>query len=150
MNKTHFKHQILALFSCLLFLYPLSISAAIYQKQTNQNQMTFFENKLKTKQSFFQKILHKRIEKVIKKHINKNFEQERPNQTLGLIALIMLFVGVVLLLLTSGIGFLFIFSALILSIVGLATEESPTFARRSFWLSLLITLYFFAKLFKVF
>lgn len=149
MQKNLFKVFTFALFT-MLFLAPLSISAAIYQKEANQNQATIFENKEKPKQSFFQKFVQKRVEKFFKKRIKKNFEQGEPSQTIGNIALLMLFVGVVLLLLMSGIGFLFVFAALILSIIGLIIEEKPTNARRTFWISLLITLYFFARVAKVF
>ena len=150
MQKSNFKSLIITLLSCLIFIYPLSISAAIFQKQTTQNPTTVFEKKRELKQSLFQRFIQKRIEKAIKRQTNRNFEQEQPNQTLGLIALIFMFVGVIFLLLQSGIGFLLIIVALILSIIGLILEDNSIYARRAFWFSLLITLYFLAKIFKVF
>jgi uncharacterized membrane protein len=150
MQKNLSKPFVFILLSILFFAQPLSVSAAIFQKQTTQKPTNVFEKKGRIKHGLFQKFIQKKIEKALKRQIKHNFEQEKPNQTVGLIALIFLFVGVILLLLTSGIGFLFVLIALILSIIALIIEESPIFARRSFWLSLLITLYFFAKLFKIF
>ena len=150
MKKNLFKSLNLVLFLILFFAQPLSISAAIFQKQTTQNPTTVFEKKRELKQSLFQRFIQKRMGKALKRQTNRNFEQEQPNQTLGLIALIFMFVGVIFLLLQSGIGFLLIIVALILSIIGLILEDNPNHARRAFWISLLITLYFLAKIFKVF
>jgi uncharacterized membrane protein len=154
MKKNLFKSLLFSLLSIFFFLHPFSISAATHQKQAAENTKPVFEKKVKVKQSFFQKIaqkfIQKRIEKVLKKQAKRNFEQEQPDQTVGIIALMLMFVGVILLLLTSGIGLLFILVALILSIIGLITEERPIYARRTFWISLLFTLYFLARLYKVF
>jgi Flp pilus assembly protein TadB len=150
MQKNLFKPFAFTLLSILFFAHPLSISAAIFQKQMTQNPTTIFEKKREIKQSLFHRFIQKRIEKALKKQAKRNYEQEQPNQTIGLIALIFMFVGGILLLLTSGIGFLFIIIALILSIIGLIIEDNPIYARRTFWISLLITLYFLAKFFKVF
>lgn len=139
MQKKHLKSINILLFSCLISLYPLSISAAVFQKQTTQNPTTIFEKKREIKQSFFQRFIQKRIERVIKKQTKHNFEQEQPNQTVGLIALTFMFVGAILLLLSSAIGFLCLLIALILSVIGLITEEQPTYARRTLLISLLLT-----------
>jgi hypothetical protein len=48
----------------------------------------------------------------------------------------------VMLLAMSNIGFLLVLGALLLSIIGLVTEEKPIYSRRTLWISLLvITLY---------
>jgi ABC-type bacteriocin/lantibiotic exporter with double-glycine peptidase domain len=145
MKKNLFKSLTFILFS-ILFLAPLnSVSAAIYQKPVFQNTTAAFKQKKKIKQSFFQKFIQKRIEKAFEKQVKSDFEQEQPNQTVGIIAILSLFVGVVLLLASTGIGFLLIFAALLLSIIGLITEDKPTYSRRAFWISLFITIYFLAR-----
>jgi uncharacterized membrane protein len=143
MKKILYKSFVFAFLSTLFLIYPLSLSATVYEKQKTHNNATVLSEKVKTKQNFVQrvvqKIVQKRIEKVLKKQTRRNFEQEKPDQTVGLIALTFMFVGAVLLLLSSGIGFLFLFIALILSIIGLFTEEQPTYSRRTLLISLLLT-----------
>jgi hypothetical protein len=140
-------HYVLLLVLCLS--HPLSISAAVYQKLSVQNAAPTFEKKTKTKQGYVQKLIQrfiqKSIEKVLKKQAKHDFEQEQPNQTVGIIAFLMMFIGFVVLLAMSGIGYLLIMGALILSIIGLITEEKPIYARRTFWISLVITIYFLAR-----
>jgi Flp pilus assembly protein TadB len=143
MKKNLFNLFVFALVSLLFLTYPLSISAATQQRQVAENATPVFKKKLKIKQSFFQRFMQKRIEKALKKQSKRNFEQEQPKQTLGLIAMSFMFVGVLLFLLTLKVGFVFIFIALILSIIALATEENPIYARRAFWVSALLSLYFF-------
>jgi Flp pilus assembly protein TadB len=144
MLKKQFKLFISVLSSILFLMYPLSISATIYEKQKPQNSATVFEKKVKIKQSFFQriaqKIVQRKIENALKKQSKHNFEQEQPNQTVGLLALAFMFVGAILLLLSSKIWILFILAGLILSVVGMITEEKPTYARRTFIVSLLLLL----------
>jgi hypothetical protein len=146
MLKNLFNPFVFTLLSILFFAQPLRISAAVYQKQITQNHISVFEKKEKTKQGFFQKFIRKRIEKALKKQSKHNFEQEQPNQTVGIIALLSLFVGFVLLLASVGIGALLVFIALLLSIIGLITEENPIYARRTFWISLILTIYIFARI----
>jgi hypothetical protein len=149
MTNKLFKLFPYVLLSILFFAHPLSISATVYQKKVTQIAEPTFEKKTKTKQGFVQKLIQrfiqKRIEKVLKKQAKRDFEQEQPNQTVGIIAFLMMFIGFVVLLAMSGIGFLLIFGALILSIIGLITEEKPIYSRRTFWISLVITIYFLAR-----
>jgi ElaB/YqjD/DUF883 family membrane-anchored ribosome-binding protein len=150
MKQNLFKSLLFSLLSIFFFLHPFNISAATHQKQAAENTKPVFEKKVKVKQSFFQKIaqkfIQKRIEKVLKKQSKRNFEQEQPNQTVGIIALLSLFIGFVLLLASVGIGALLVFIALLLSIIGLITEETPIYARRTFWISLVLTIYILARI----
>jgi uncharacterized membrane protein len=146
MQKNLFKPFVFTLLSILFFAHPLSISAAVFQKQMTQKSTAIFEKKVKIKQTFFQRYIQKRIEKVLKKQTEHNFEQEQTNQTIGIIALLLLFVGFVLLLASVGIGALLVFIALLLSIIGLITEENPIYARRTFWISLVLTIYILARI----
>jgi Flp pilus assembly protein TadB len=149
-EKKMFKSLIFVLLSIAIWGYPLSISAAIYQKQFAQKTSLVFEKKNKPKQSFLEKFMQKRVGKILKKQTKQSPEEKKPQQPIGLIAMLFMFLGVIILLLGSKIGFLLNFIAFILSIISLIFEENPIYARRAFWFSLLICLYFLAKYFKVF
>ena len=153
MKKKLFKSLNLVLFLILFFAQPLSISAAVFQKQTTQNPTTVFEKKRELKQSLFQRFIQKRIEKRVGKRIKKtlktklNPEKQYHNEVIGVVSLVFAGIGLILLFfgvpLLTLLGVLFGVVGLILSTISFYTEDPHRCAQFSLPISIILTIFFF-------
>ena len=149
MKKKLFKSLNLVLFLILFFAQPLSISAAVFQKQTTQNPTTIFEKKREIKQSLFQRFIQKRVEKRIKKTLKTklNPEKQYHNEVIGVVSLVFAGIGLILLFfgvpLLTLLGVLFGVVGLILSTISFYTEDPHRCAQFSLPISIILTIFFF-------
>ena len=149
MKKNLFKSLNLVLFLILFFAQPLSISAAIFQKQTTQNPTTIFEKKRELKQSLFQRFIQKRVGKRIKKTLKTklNPEKQYHNEVIGVVSLVFAGIGLILLFfgvpLLTLLGVLFGVVGLILSTISFYTEDPHRCAQFSLPISIILTIFFF-------